>query len=217
MRCTPRWLLLWLVGFHFFCVSAPCQIFLDATVPESEEQSGPRTGSAGINSSVKRPTLPLEVTIRDLYPVSASYGDQISVTLLLRNVSKESLDIPCSRNFTDVSTDGNKDQRGLGAFVRLMEGKIPVQIVVAVFGGSASVPGSMCTMPPNGTILVRGQGRIESQSALEDPSLAGTTLNAKASIQESYYDDHHVEINFSQDCVSVNSVSLYWLGRKPKP
>jgi hypothetical protein len=181
------------------------------------DQTGPTSGTVSVPVTARHPVVPLEVEIRDLYPVNLAYGDHITATLLLRNASKESLSVPCSRNFRDVSTEASKDRRDLSASMRLMEGKIPVDVVVAVFTGSTSVPGSMCAMPPGGTIVVRGQGVVSNQPNLEDPRLARTTLNVKASVSGFYYNEGHVLVNYSKDCVSTNSVSLFFLGKKLSP
>ena len=61
------------------------QLVLDGTAPvvDVHPTGQPVSGSGGayIPSDVKHPVLPLEVKIRDLYPVLAHYGDRLTATL----------------------------------------------------------------------------------------------------------------------------------------
>lgn len=193
------------------------QLLLDGTIPNAPGQRDHGVAVSNVPSYVKHPLLPLEVKIRDLYPVVAYYGDKITATLAVRNTSTVPLEIPCSRGLDSVSAEGAQDQRDFAAGLRLIEGKIPVYVVLTVFSGSSSVPGSMCTISPGGTLLIRGSGSIYGDPKLEDPRLAGTNLGARGFVDEFYYDDKHVLINYSQDSVSTDTVSIYYLGRRPQP
>jgi hypothetical protein len=208
-------LLVWLLTGLLLCIDARGQLVLDATTaPRDSRTSG--IVKMKITSSTRRPVLPLEIHIRDLYPVTAAYGDRLNVLLNLRNTGKVPFSIPCSRDFNQLSDENVRDERQLSIALQLLEDQIPVRILVGAFAGAPSVPGSMCELQPGATMLIRGSGLISGQQRLEDPAAAQTTLNLKGVVILHDYDAQHAEINYSQPAISSDSVALYYLGRKPK-
>jgi hypothetical protein len=213
IRARKGCLLAWLLLGTLISPTARGQLVLDATAPSRNSRTS-GVIKTNIPSTTAHPVLPLEVHIRDFYPVTATYGDRLNVILTARNTGSTPVAVPCSRDFDKMSAENVRDERRLSIQLRLLEEQIPVEVIVGVFTGAASVPGSMCDLQPGATMLIRGSGTIYGQRRLEDPAEARTTLNVKGTIVEHYYDTDHVYINYSKPAISSDSVALYYLGRK---
>jgi hypothetical protein len=199
----------------FFTAIAHGELLLDATAPAKDSRTS-GVIKMNIPSTTVHPVLPLEIHIRDFYPVNASYGDRLNVILTARNTGTTPLAIPCSLDFDTLSAENVHDERQLSIQLELLAGQRPARITVGVFTGAASVPGSMCDLQPGATMLIRGSGKIYGERRLEDPAAARSTLNVKGVVVERYYDAEHVNINYSKPAISSDSVALYYLGRKPQ-
>jgi hypothetical protein len=211
-------------GIAFRATNALCQMVLDGVAPVPREQDMPVNVimyGMVVPGAAIHPVLPLEVTIQDLNPASASLGDWLTVSVLIRNTGKYPLEIPCSLNFASVFKPGNKDQRQLVVSASFVSAIGPLSMVAAGFAGSASVPGSMCSIPPQGTALVLGRMQARGYYAFEDLRLHNTTLDLRVKVAEWYYaenenKDEIMIINTSKDCVSVNSAPVFWHAPPPR-
>ncbi len=218
-RLQARLLLILAWGIVFLATNALGQMVLDGTVPVPRDQDMP----AGLIINAMhggyetRPLLPLEVTIRDLNPASASVGDWLTVSILIRNKAKDPIEIPCSVNFASVLKPGNKDQRVLSVSASFVSGIGTLLMQAATFAGSASVPGTMCSLPPQGTALVLGKMVAGIDPRFQDSRLHNTTLDIRAKVAEYYYaESENKVINVSQDAVSVNSAPVFWHAPPPR-
>ncbi len=190
------------------------QMVLDGTTPVQRKPEPPATPhfvAAGGSSNQIHPGLPLEVTIRDLNPASAALGDRLTVTILLRNAGKVPIDLPCSHDFTRVFKPGNSNLRTLSAAAVFDFGGSPISLLAATFAGSPSVPGSMCNLAPEASLMILGRIGAYGDARLEDARQHNTTLTVRMRVTELYYagDEDHV-VNNSLPSISLNSVPVFW-------
>jgi hypothetical protein len=164
------------------------------------------------------PALPVEVTIQDLYPAAINPLDTIQVVVMLRNTSRAAVDIPASRDYAHVIKPGNHDQTELrlkllvaapGATDRLLS------LLVGTAVGSSSVPGSFVVLPPNGTMLVRGEASLLSTRTWREKGVGETAdLVVNAAFDQLHYDDNRYFMNaVSREAVSVNAAHVFWRSR----
>jgi hypothetical protein len=195
---------------------------LDATSPQSDNQVDIRTPTLSLKGRGSQPTKlqpqPLEVTLKDLYPAVAAYGDEVTASVVLRNATQQDIAVPCSRDDRRVLRDENRDRRYMIVSLQLTNHRIPAQIIIASFSGSPSEQATLCQISPGGTILIRGKGRIYSPLPLQDPKMANTTLQVKARIREDIYDNNNqfIRRSFSVPRISENSMPLYYLGAQSR-
>ena len=199
--------------------SDPVQFYLDLTTPLPESAAGmgvPGTVIFGsTHSGLRRlaPTLPLEVTIQDLYPAAVTPLDQVTVAVLIRNTGSSSIPIPISRDFAAVLKRGNADQSELVVMIDVLLPRSR-RWSISMMGsavGSPSVPGSLLQLPPNGTIMIRLAGKLNSSELWNDSGGEPANLSVQARIREEYYEqDRYFVKKRSEDITSVADKRLFW-------
>jgi len=114
--------------------------------------------------------FPFEVTL--LSPAVARYvvGEHMIFEVLLKNISRKAVDFPWSRDGTSFRAG----MPGARRFVLTLEFTHPVlasqEFASQTVFGADVVPGSVRTIRPNETLLIRAQGRIELLRAWSAPS-----------------------------------------------
>ncbi len=173
------------------------------------------TVRVGRNSTQLPPTLPLEVKIRDLNPANVARGENMTATILVRNAGKSPIDLPCSHDFASVFRSEIADQRSLRADAAFAFGELTITLTGAVFAGSPNVPGSMCTLAPEATLIILATMNASGTAWLEDPKQYNTLLSMKIEVIEFFHDGSLEQIiNSSKPAVSVNAVPIFW--REPR-
>ena len=77
--------------------------------------------------------------------------------------------------------------------------------------GSPSVPGSLLQLPPNGTIMIRLAGKLNSSELWNDSGGEPANLSVQARIREEYYEqDRYFVKKRSEDITSVADKRLFW-------
>src|SRR5579862_4914552 len=218
------YLILVLGGVTFPATFALGQIVLDARlstqpvqVLKAKAPLAPGQGDRVIEGSIVAPggpiaPLPLEVTIWDLNPASASLEDQLTVRVLIRNIGKVPLEIPCSRDSVSAFKQGNKDQRALSLYGGFTSGvDLFVLVGGASFFGSPSEPGSMCSLAPQGTALILAELRVAGGNyQLQDGSLLNKTVDIRMYVREDKYAGEAKMTGVIGESISVNSVPVFW-------
>ena len=188
---------------------------LDGNTPIRREVNPSHSFTIKRNSTQIPPGLPLEVKIRDLNPATLAMGENLTATILVRNIGKEPIDLPCSHDFVSVFRSGIADQRSLSADAVFAFGEFSINLSGAVFAGSPNVPGSMCTLAPEATLTILATMNASGTARLEDPHQYNTLLSMKIEVVEYFHDGSLEQItNSSKPAVSVNSIPIFW--REPR-
>jgi len=155
----------------------------------------------------------VEVTITNLWPSAATHGGRITAEILIRNLGKEPIAIPASQDFANVPMAGKKDRRILGVELELAHphGSKPIRFHIGVAVGSASVPGSMITLDPQETLLIRAGGSLTPTWRWHEAGLDTDVVSAKVIVGEEFIEDERYAIkNWSEKAVSRNKASFTW-------
>ncbi len=215
MRCNVRFVAR-VALFHACCTMGWGQMVLDGNTPilRTPPDSGHTVRVGGNSNQISAP-LPLEVKIRDLNPASVAMGDKMTATVLVRNIGKVPIDLPCSHDFLSVFKSGNRDQRSLSADAVFHFGGVQLFLPGAVFAGSPDVPGSMCTLAPDATLTILATIVAFGDARLEDQRQANTLLSMKIQLIEIFHDGGEERTtNASKPAVSVNAIPIFW--REPR-
>jgi hypothetical protein len=205
------------------CAAAPpAEPVLDLTEgafhgPLTREFAGPPmepgTGDGPIVKRPKRTALPLEVTIQGLTPSVACSGDRVTAEILVRNIGKEPVLIPSSKNDSEVIRASNRDQRELSVGLRLThKGRQKTAYVcIGLAVGSASVEGTMITLWPQQALAIRGAGLLSDTWRWHEAGLPADAAAVKATVEEWFFDDDRYAVKAASDVVvSTNTFELVW-------
>jgi hypothetical protein len=187
---------------------------LDLTRPAERHEDALGFPGATFGSAMPRPvTLPLDVTLVNAWPVLLASSDTINAEVLVKNVGKESILIPASKEHTGIIKAGNHDQRILGVGLRLLHrgtGKV-IEATIGVAFGSADVPDSVITLAPQEVLLIRVAGGLGETWKWETEDTPVGAVEVRAVIRESFLeDDRYVVKNTSVDAVSAKTVQVTW-------
>jgi hypothetical protein len=224
-RRVTRWRFLALVASVPFVslVARPADLILDLTKarPDNTGHLGvPGRRVGGVEHGGKAPKaipLPLEVTVQQLWPLTASYRDKFAAEILVRNMGMEPVAIPISRNYLEVVKPGNQDQRMLTVFLKLTPtgstaGNMkPISIAIGLTVGSSSVPNSTISLAPQESLLIRSaDGSLFSDAdKWHDAGPNLVTVSVKAVLREEFLEEGAFVVrSTSEDATSRNAVDL---------
>ena len=206
---------LWLMFAAMAGVCAPrTSAVLDLTRPADKHEDSLGVPGASPGSAQPRPvTLPLDVTVVNVWPVLLASNDTINAEVLVKNVGKESILIPASKEHTGIIKQGNHDQRILAVGIKLLHlgtGKA-IRTALGVAFGSADVPDSVITLAPQEMLLIRVAGRLDETWKWETEDAPVGAVEVRAVIRESFLeDDRYAVKNTSVDAVSTNTMQITW-------
>ena len=186
--------------------------FIDLTKVEAKYSNvGLIGGKGGVET--KKVELPLEVSIVRIWPLSVTWRDKIEVDITVKNLGRDSIAIPISKDHDGIYKNENRGIKTAHFRLRLTlsEANRPdasVDDSLDSTHGSASVPGSMLLLPPNGIITFR-VARDLSQAGNAWRERALVNLRAQAVYWETYIDETDlIMYNSSREIVSSNSVDI---------
>jgi len=157
--------------------------------------------------------LLLKVTITNLWPAVLTVTGRINADILIQNVGKEPVLIPASSDFANVMKAGNHDRRILLVGLQLTHphGSKPIRMGIGTAVGSETVPGSMITLAPQETLVIRGAEILGETTKWWEDGLTTGQVTAKAIISEEFVEDEkYASKNWSTDAISGNSVTFTW-------
>lgn len=187
---------------------------LDLTAHSENESKSPGVPGASWGS-IPRPhvSLPVEVTLLNLWPVVAASGDRMKVEIIIKNVGRQPVLIPASRNYAQVIKPGNHDQRSLGVGLKLVHkgtGRV-INLVVGNAVGSSSVPDSVITLAPQETLLVRAANLLSETWKWEEEGVPADVVEIRAEVDEIFFEDDRYFVKArSAPAVSTNSMQIIW-------
>lgn len=158
--------------------------------------------------------LPLKVSITNLWPASLGVTGRINADILVQNIGREPVEIPASGDFASVMRLGNKDRRILGVFLQLTHphGSKPIRTCIGLAVGSETVAGSMITLAPQETLVIRAGEILGETTKWHQDGLNTDQVTAKAIINEEFVqDERYATKNWSADAISGNSVTFTWI------
>ncbi len=187
--------------------------FIDLTKVEGRHSSlGLIGGKGGIGT--KRVDLPIEVSIVRIWPLSVTWRDKVEVDITLKNVGRDPIAIPVSKDHDGIYKSGNRAVKTAHFLLRLTmtEANRPdttVDDFLDSTNSSDSIPGSAVLLPPNGTITFRVSRDLpESGNAWRDRATQ-VKLRAQAVYWESYADESDLVMdNSSRELVSSNFMDM---------
>ena len=148
------------------------------TVPRGERMTLPPVVVSS-HSDHPAPPIPLKMTLLSFDAARYALQDQFIYELRLENIGSESVDVPSSVDNSQFRQDAPGTQSILIA-LKDADGSGVLPLASADFYGSASVAGSLITLPPGGTIRLRGSGIWEARNV---PTGWGTrAVNVRASL-----------------------------------
>jgi len=204
-------------------IGQPADLVLDLTTPRPDNIGhlgipGQRFGwIEHVGQVPKLAPLPLEVTIQDLWPLSATDRDKFSGDILVRNIGKEPVVIPTSRRYMEVVKKGNHDQRTLTVWLKLTPtgpgaGNLkPTNIVLGFTVGSSSIPNSTISLAPQQSLLIRtANGSLFlGPEKWREAGLSLVTVSVVAVVSEDFLEESEYTVkNKSEDATSRNAVTL---------
>ena len=202
-----------LAGLSCACGCAWPQAYLDLTTQIPQTSESPRGIPGGrFGSAVPEITLPIEVTLQDLYPAAVEARGRVTALILIRNVGKESLAIPASRDFA-VLKAGNEGQRIIHVFLTITPPTPlkPILLTAGSVAGSTSVPGSLIILAPQESVDIRVQASFLESSKWHGAGLDTANVKVSAGVIESYLESEEFTIKSSSPMVrSKNEIEVYW-------
>jgi len=154
----------------------------------------------------------MEVELVSVWPATVSSEDRLTVEILVRNVGKNAILIPASKDLRRVEQPANRDQRVLLVQLQFTHRKAEEGLDI-VFGGacgSSSVPDSMISLAPQETVLIHTEERPYRTSKWREQDLPSDSVAVKATITEVFFTDDHHEVAVISAVKSRNSLEVLW-------
>jgi hypothetical protein len=108
---------------------------------------------------------------------------------------------------------GNTDRRILAVDLQLTHphGLKPIRMCIGVAVGSETVAGSMITLAPQETLVIRGAEILGETTKWWEDGLTTDQVTVKAVINEEFVqDEKYATKNWSTDAISGNSATFTW-------
>jgi len=197
------------------------ELRLDLTHEDSEPgeagtgwASGVIPGITGGGLGGMKPLLPVKLSIRDISPRSVTPLDQITVDVVLQNVGKEPIALPCrSGHHWKAGTHG---QRDISFRLELTApGGKGVRIFLGRAYGAPDIPGSLVTLAPNDTLAIRAVASLRETGAWSGDVAGPADVKMAASVDEARWDDTRFEIvGTSRLDTATSPTPLRWFEAK---
>ena len=167
--------------------------------------------------------LPIEVQVQDISMLVPTDPKSVTVQFLVRNIGTGPIDVPASRDTAGVLTSDNKGRRelGLSLIVQPLGTGKSFSFSMAPAAGAISVPGSMVTLPPGRSLVIR---TVCESFDISDAEERETTLGmADVNVRVTEYaleNRRYVIEQYFESVLSTNTVRVYWpfrVRRRPDP
>jgi hypothetical protein len=202
-------------GLLYSCGTAFPQRYLDLTTGTLESPAHNKipgdnsVGSAGMSQAV----LPIAVTVQDIYPAAVEASSRVTMMIQIRNIGKDAIAVPASRDFATALKSGNKEQRTLHVRLKITPPAPfkPFLVDAGVAAGSPGVPGSLIMLAPQEFLLIRARAPLSESAKWHEAGLDNANIQVTAMVDESFLDtDEFTIIGHSQPVSSGNPTELFW-------
>jgi hypothetical protein len=202
-------------GLLCACGTAFPQAYLDLTTAMPDSPAHNKIpGDNSVGSAGPHPTvLPITVTVQDIYPAAVEASSLVTIMVQIRNVGKEAIAVPASRDFATALKTGNKEQRTLHVGLRIAppDPFKPTLVNAGVAAGSPSVPGSLIVLAPQEYLLIRIHASLSESAKWHEEGLDAASIRVAAVVDESFLDsDEYIVKGHSQPVASSNAAELFW-------
>ena len=177
---------------------------------ESSGAVGVGPGATGVGYGGMRPLLPVKISIRDISPRSVTPLDQILVEVVLRNAGKEAITLPFrSGRHWRTGVHGQRDIH-LDLWLTPPGGK-PVLVALGNAYGALDIPGSLVTLAPNDTLVIRASASLLGTDKWSGTLTESAEIKTEVSLGEARWDDTRFEIvNTSRLDMVTSPTPLTW-------
>ena len=194
------------------------EYFLDLTTRSPEragELRGPGGSAGGPNHGIppKLRELSLDVALDDLYPAAVSDREFVNVTVVIRNIGKQVITVPASRDYARIFRPSNQNQRSLTVSLLLEApgSRQPLSIFVGQTGGSTSEPDTVITLAPGDSVRIRGRASLRNTQEWHKTGIEFAAVKVRAEVEECYYKDDEYFVNScSERRISPDFKDLVW-------
>ena len=194
------------------------EYFLDLTIrfPESAAKLGMPGGTAGGTDHGIPPKLrelSLDVALDDLYPAAVSEREFVNVTVVIRNIGKQVITVPASRDYARIFRPPNQNQRTLTVclLLEIPGSREPLSIVVGESGGSTSEPDTLIALAPGDSVRIRGRASLRNTQEWHKTGIDFAAVKVRAEVEECYYKDDEYFVNScSERRISPDFKDLVW-------
>jgi hypothetical protein len=193
--------------------SSPAAGLLDLTRKEPANSGALGVPGDSSDRSVPFITIPLQVTILNLWPSVLSSEGRINLDVLVRNVGKESILIPASKDYSHVIRAGNLDQRMMSVQLELRHPGTPTPLTIGIGAsvGSTSIPDSMVRLAPQETMVIRVAENLSDTWKWHESGLSTDFVSAKVSIHEAFLENDRFFVKtWSERVTSVTAMTFTW-------